>query len=140
MNVKLHLGAEPLSGTELHLEVELHLGAELQNEENAHSNSKISTHGRDVETPDKDAQSDTEAERQSVRSRIEPVLSKYVRRHHPTNQIIGDKDARPMKRRRSRSDACLVSMLEPKIVKDALDNENWIQAMNEIDQIKKNKT
>ena len=32
-------------------------------------------------------------------------------------------------------------MLEPKIVKDALDNEDWIQAMNnEIDHIEKNKT
>ena len=32
-------------------------------------------------------------------------------------------------------------MLEPKIVKEALDNKDWIQAMNdEIDQIEKNKT
>ena len=73
--------------------------------------------------------------------RTKPQLSKYVRRHHPVDQIIGDEDARPMTRRRSRSDACLVCMLEPKTMKEALDNEDWIQAMNEeIDQIEKNKT
>ena len=46
-----------------------------------------------------------------------------------------------MTRRRSGSGTCLVSVLEPKIVKDALDNEDWIQVMNEeIEQTKKNKT
>ena len=72
--------------------------------------------------------------------RIEPRHKKYVRRHHPDEQIIGDKDARPMTRRRLGISTCLVSVLEPKIVKDALDNEDWIQAMNEeIEQIDKNK-
>ena len=91
VNVKLH------SGTKLQSRTELHLGAELQNEENAHSNFDISKYGRDVETLDRDAHSDIKAERQSVRSRTDLVLSKYVKRHHPTDQIIGDKDARPMK-------------------------------------------
>ena len=31
--------------------VELHSDVELQNEENAHSNSEVSTHERDVELP-----------------------------------------------------------------------------------------
>ena len=30
----------------------------------------------------------------------EPILEKYVRRNHPTDQIIGDKEARPMTRSR----------------------------------------
>ena len=94
--------------------VELHLDAELQNEENAHSNFETSTHERDVETPDRDAHSDIEAKRQSVRSRTKPILSKYVRRHHPTYQIIGDKDARPMTRNRLRSEPCFLSIKEPK--------------------------
>ena len=78
---------------------------------------------------------------QSYERRNKPRLAKYVTRHHPIEQIIGDKDTRPMTRRRSRSGTCLVIVLEPKIVKDALDNEDWIQAMNEeIEQIEKNKT
>ena len=51
-------------------------------------------------------------------------MSKYVRRHHPVDQIIGDKDASPMKKNRLRSVACLLSMKEPKIVKDALEDDN----------------
>ena len=49
---------------ELHSSVELHLEDELQNEENAHSNSKANTYGRDIETPDRDVHSDNEAERE----------------------------------------------------------------------------
>ena len=46
-----------------------------------------------------------------------------------------------MTRRSSRGGTCLVSKLEPKIVKGALYNEDWILAMKEeIDQIVKNKT
>ena len=54
-----------------------------------------------------------------------------MRRNLPIDQLIGDKHAILMTRRRSRGDTCLVSMLEPKIVQDALDDEDWIQAMNE---------
>ena len=72
---------------------------------------------------------------------IEPRISKYLRRHHPIEQIIGDKDARPMTRRRLATGTCLVSEVEQNIVKGALDNENWITTLNEeIDQIEKNKT
>ena len=36
---------------------------------------------------------------------------------------------------------CLLADFEPRNVKDALDNESWIEAMNEeIEQIEKNKT
>ena len=53
--------------------------------------------------------SDSEAERPNMETRIEPRLSKYVRRHHPTKQIIGNRDARPMTRNRLRSESCLLS-------------------------------
>ena len=46
-----------------------------------------------------------------------------------------------MTRRSSREGSCLVRKIECKIVKDALDNEEQILAMNEeIDHIEKNKT
>ena len=46
-----------------------------------------------------------------------------------------------MKRRKPRTNTSLLSVLESKIVKDALDNEDWIQFMNEeIEHIEKNKT
>ena len=46
-----------------------------------------------------------------------------------------------MTRRPTRSSTCLVSTFEPKAVFDALENEDWISAMNkEIEQIERNKT
>ena len=63
----MHLGTKLYSRTEPQLGVELYSRAKLQNEENAHYDSKISTHGRDVETPDRDVHSDTEAKRQRVK-------------------------------------------------------------------------
>ena len=80
------------------MNAELHSNVKLQNKGNAHSDSKISTHERDVELPDRDVHSDSDAERPNMETRTKPRLSKYVRRHHPTEQIIGDKEARPMKR------------------------------------------
>lgn len=46
-----------------------------------------------------------------------------------------------MTRKRLISDTCLLCEFEAKIVKDTLENEDWIQAMNEeIEQIEKKKT
>ena len=45
-----------------------------------------------------------------------------------------------MERNILRNQTCLLSMHEPKLVKDALDNEDWSQAIKEeIDQIVKTK-
>ena len=49
VNVKLNLGTK------------LHSDAELKNEENAHSNSKFSTHDRDVELPKRNMHSYSKA-------------------------------------------------------------------------------
>ena len=65
------------------MNVKLHSWSKLHNEENAYFDSKISTHGKDVEIPERDAHSDTKAKRQSAKPRTQPILSKYVRRHHP---------------------------------------------------------
>ena len=129
MNVKLHSG------------IELHSGVELQNEVEAHSDSEISVHERDVELPDRNVHSDSEVERPSEETREEPRLSKYVKRHHLAAQIIGDKDARPMTRNKLRNDTGFLSMQEPKMVKDSLEDVDWSKAMKEeIGQIEKNKT
>ena len=70
----------------------------------------------------------------------EPVLAKYVRRHHLADQIIGDKSDGTMTRSKLKS-TCLLADFEPRSIKDALGNDSWIEAMNEeIEQIEKNKT
>ena len=46
-----------------------------------------------------------------------------------------------MKRNRLRNDTCFLSMKEPKLVKDALEYEDWSKSMEEeIEQIEKHKT
>ena len=46
-----------------------------------------------------------------------------------------------MTRKRLKNNTCLLYEFEPRIVKDALENEDWIKSMNEeIDQIEKTKT
>ena len=70
----------------------------------------------------------------------EPVLAKYVRRHHTPDQIIGDKSKGTMTRSKIKG-TCLLADFEPRNVKDALENESLIEAMNEeIEQIEKKKT
>jgi hypothetical protein len=70
----------------------------------------------------------------------EPMLARYVRKHHAPDQIIGDKSDGTMTRNKLKC-TCLLVEFEPRNVKDSLDNESWIEAMNEeIEQIEKNKT
>ena len=60
----------------------------------------------------------------------EPVLAKYVTRHHTSDQIIGDKSKGTMTRSKLKG-TCLLADFEPRSVKDALENESWIEAINE---------
>ena len=70
----------------------------------------------------------------------EPMLAKYVKRHHTPDQIIGDKSEGTMTRSKLKGTRLLADF-EPRNVKDALENESWIEAMNEeIEKIEKNKT
>lgn len=55
-----------------------------------------------------------------------PMLAKYVRRHHKPKQIIGDVESSVLTRKKLRNETCLLCEFEPKLVKDALDNEDWI--------------
>ena len=102
------------------MNAKLHSDVELQNEGNAHFDSKISMYERDEELPNRDVHSDSDAERPNIETRTEPRLSKYMRRHHPAEKIIGDKEAKPMTRNRLRSETCLLSKIEPRIVNDVL--------------------
>ena len=79
---------------------------------------------RDVELPDREVCSNSEVKKPIEERREESRLSKYVKRHHLVVQIIGDKDARPMKRNRMRSYTYFLSMHEPKTVKYDLENED----------------
>ena len=68
------------------------------------------------------------------------VLAKYVKRHHTPDQIIGEKIEGNMTRSKLKR-TCLLANFETRNVKDALENESWIEAMNEeIEQIEKKKT
>ena len=107
---------------ELHLGTELHSDAKFQNEVEAHSNYEISIHERDVELPKKDAHSDSEVERPTKETRAEPRLSKYVKRHHLSTQIIGDKYVGLMIRNKLRNDTYLLSIKEHKLVRDTLED------------------
>ena len=41
-------------------------------------------HERDEKLLDRDVHSDSDVDRPNIETRIEPRLSKYARRHHPT--------------------------------------------------------
>ena len=54
-----------------------------------------------------------------------------MRRHHPTEQIIGDKKAKIMTRNRLRNESCLLRKIEPSTMRDALEDEGWCKDMEE---------
>ena len=64
-------------------------------------------------------------------------------RDHPTEQVIGELSARVKTRRRTQEEAlfsCYVSQQEPSSVEEALEDLNWITAMQEeLNQFERNK-
>ena len=118
-----------------------HSEVKLQNTENAHSDSKNCQHEGNEEVLDENMHEDSDFERNDMQTRKELVLAKYVRRHHLAEQIIGNTDAEPMTRNRLRNESFLLSQLEPKTIKGALEDVDQCEAMEEeIDQVEKNKT
>ena len=97
--------------------------------------------GPEPQTEQPESQVEIQKEDNAIHSKgKEPVLAKYVRRHHTPDQIIGDKSKGTMTRIKLKG-TCLLADFEPRSVKYALENEIWIEAMNEeIEQIEKNKT
>ena len=84
--------------------------------QNAHSNSEKNAHEENEELPDGDMHENSNAKRTNMETRKEPRLAKYVRRNHPTEQIIGNKEAKPITRNKLRNGTCLLSKVEPIIV------------------------
>ncbi|GLJ12937.1 hypothetical protein SUGI_0200990 [Cryptomeria japonica] len=69
------------------------------------------------------------------------VIPRYVRLNHSPEQIIGDKDADVLTRRRIRENSCMISTFEPRSAKEAFGDDHWVKAMEkELDQIEKNNT
>ena len=62
--------------------------------------------------------------------RKEPILSKYVRRHHAPKKIIGDQIDSVVTWNKLKA-TCFLSEFEPRTTKDSLNHESWIEAMNE---------
>ena len=119
----------------------MHSDVKLHNTENTHSDYENSTHEGNEELPDEDMHGDPDAERNDIETRKEPVLAKYVRRHHLVSQIIGNKEVGPMTRNRLKSETCLLSKIKPRTMNDALQDDDWYNVMKEeIEKIEKNKT
>ena len=53
-----------------------------------------------------------------------------MRRHPTPDRIIGDKSEGTMTRSRLKG-TCLLADFEPRSIKDAFENEIWIEVMNE---------
>jgi regulator of extracellular matrix RemA (YlzA/DUF370 family) len=58
---------------------------------------------------------------------------KRVHKNHPESQIIGDKSAGVETRRRLAFDSEqeMLSLIEPKSIKEAVKSKYWIKSMNE---------
>ena len=100
----------------------------------------IKSEGPEPQTEQLESQVEIQEEDNAIHSKgKEPILAKYVRRHHTPDQIIEDKSKGTMTRSKLKG-TCLLVEFEPRSVKDALENESWIEAMNEeIEKIEKKK-
>jgi transposase InsO family protein len=96
------------------------------------------------EDEDEDEENPTEVEEQ-VQQVSPKTPSKRVQKNHPSDQIIGNKDAGVETRRKIRSPEqthlALLSTIEPNCFEEANKDEFWNKAMDEeLDQIEKNDT
>ena len=71
---------------------------------------------------------------------------KFLQKHHPKEQIIGNIDVGMQTRRRmtstpKKNDVALLSMIEPETFTQASKDPHWVKAMEEeMSQIEKNET
>jgi hypothetical protein len=99
---------------------------------------------KEVEEEDEDEENLTEAEEQ-VQKVSPKTPRKQVKKNHPSDKIIGNKDAGVETRRKIRSleqtHLTLLSTIEPNCFEEANKDEFWNKAMDEeLDQIEKNDT
>jgi hypothetical protein len=99
---------------------------------------------KEVEEEYEDEENPTEAEEKV--QRVSPKTPrKRVQKNHPSNQIIGNKDAGVETRRKicspEQTHLALLSTIEPNCFKEASKDEFWNKSMDEeLDQIEKNDT
>ncbi|CAN1753150.1 Retrovirus-related Pol polyprotein from transposon TNT 1-94 [Linum perenne] len=78
-----------------------------------------------------DGDSDAEStDHQDTNKGTDAQAPLHIIRRHPPDQVIGDPNTRLVTRSKS-SQSAFVSLIEPKNVKEALQDENWVLAMNE---------
>jgi hypothetical protein len=99
---------------------------------------------KEVEEEDEDEENLTEVEEQVQQVSLN-TPSKRIQKNHPSDQIIGNKDARVETRRKIHSPEqthlALLSTIEPNCFEEANKDEFWNKAMDEeLDQIEKNDT
>lgn len=90
-----------------------------------------------------DVDGDTDGDEDEEEKQEESVktIPRYVKLNHDPKQIIGDKDAAILTRRKVKENSCMISEFEPKSFKEAHKDEDWIKAMEEeLDQIEGNGT
>jgi hypothetical protein len=96
------------------------------------------------EDEDEDEDNPIEVEEQVQQVSLK-TPSKLVQKNHPSNQIIGNKDARVVIRRKicspEQTHLALLSTIEPNCFEESNKDELWNKAMDEeLDQIEKNDT
>src|ERR1700678_3137557 len=96
------------------------------------------------EDEEEDEENPTEVE-EKIQQVSPKTPSKRVQKNHPSDQIIGNKDARVETRRKNHSPEqthlALLFTIEPNYFEKASNDEYWNKAMDEeLDQIEKNDT
>jgi hypothetical protein len=99
---------------------------------------------KEVEDEDEDEENPTEVE-EKVQQVSPKTLIKQVQKNHPSNQIIGNKDAGVETRIKicslEQTHLALLSTIEPNCFEEANKDEFWNKSMDEeLDQIEKNDT
>jgi hypothetical protein len=99
---------------------------------------------KEVEEEDKDEENSTEAEAQ-VQQVSPKTPRKQVQKNHPSDQIIGNKDAGVETRRKicslEQTHLALLYIIEPNYFEESSKDEVWNMSMDEeLDQIEKNDT
>jgi hypothetical protein len=78
-------------------------------------------------------------EQEEIEHQYPKTPSRFVQKHHPENQILGDIDTGVQTRRRL--NFSLLSKIEPKNFAQASEDKHWVNAMKEeLNQIEKNET
>ena len=101
------------------------------------------------ETKKEDPESDDEIANTQTYSRQQTETkapSRIVQKNHPESQLIGDKNKGVQTRRKlikasEQSYISFLSMMEPKNIEEASEDDDWVKSMNEeLGQIEKNNT